>query len=77
MEKQEKRRGVSMVAAHPPVDGKLHPVEELAAESVMPAHAVAGMCRANGWVPGKQLTVTEFETAMEAYKSRPMGSGRR
>lgn len=77
MEKQEKRKGSSMVAPHPPTDGKLHPVEDLAAESGMPAHAVAGICRANGWAPGKQLTVAEFETAMEAYKTRPMGSGRR
>jgi hypothetical protein len=71
-----KKKGASMVAHHPPTDGKLHPVEELAAAAEMPTHALAGMCRANGWAHGKHLTVAEFETAMEAFAKRQMGSGR-
>ncbi len=69
----EEKKPASMVAPKP--DG-LQPVEELAAERGMPRPALAGMCRANGWAEGKQLTATEFETAMTAYVRRPMGSGR-
>jgi len=71
-----KRTATSMVAQHPPVDGTLQPLEKLAAECGMPAPALAGMCRAKGWAEGKQVTATEFESAMTAYIKRPMGSGR-
>jgi hypothetical protein len=57
--------------------GGLQLVEELAKGSGMPAHAVAGMMRANGWVTGKQLSQAEFEAAMDAYAMRPMGGARR
>lgn len=76
MAREDRKKGDSMVAPHPPADGRLHLVEDLAAGSGMPAHAIAGMCRANGWMPGKQLTVAEFEAARAAYVRRPMGSGR-
>lgn len=76
MARDDRRRGASMIAPHPPTDGTLHLVEDLAAASGMPPHAVAGICRANGWAPGRQVTAAEFEAARAAYASRPMGSGR-
>lgn len=66
----------SMVAPKSKAQEKLQQLEELAGERGMPATALAGMCRANGWADGKQLTATEFETAMTSYINRPMGSGR-
>lgn len=72
---REKRKGMSMVAPHPPVDGTLQPVEARAAACGMTAAAYAGMCRANRWAPGKQVTAAEFDAAREAFEQRPMGSG--
>ena len=66
----------SMVAPKSRAQEKLQPVAELAGERGMPATSLAGMCRANGWADGKQVTASEFETAMTAYTRRPMGSGR-
>jgi hypothetical protein len=62
-----------MVAPKSTAQEKLQPVAELAAERGMPAPHLAGMCRAKGWADGKQVTATEFETAMTAYMRRPMG----
>lgn len=76
MATEEDKAPTSMVAPKSKAQEKLQPITELAAERAMPAHALAGMCRANGWVEGKQLTDTEFETAMTAYIRRPMGGGR-
>ena len=66
----------SMVAPKSKEQEKLQPLAELAAERGMPAPALAGMCRAHSWAEGKQVTATEFETAMDAYRNKPMGSGR-
>ncbi|BCS54559.1 hypothetical protein [Geobacter sp. SVR] len=66
--KQPGKTSASMVAQHP-----LHPVENLAMERGMPATAVAGLRRATGWVEGKQVTVEQFEEAMELYRNKPMG----
>lgn len=68
------KKASSMVA--PKTAEQLKPIEELAAERAVPAHALAGMCRHNGWAEGKHLTGTEFETAMTAYIRKPMGCGR-
>ena len=68
----------SMVAPKPataPVE--LLPLDRLAVEHMVPAHALAGMCRHFGWAEGKQLSATEFSAAVAAYRVRPMGSGRR
>ncbi|BCS55195.1 hypothetical protein [Geobacter sp. SVR] len=73
---KEKNRPRLMVAPESG-DSRLQPIEALAAERGMPAYAVAGMCRANGWAPGKHLTAADFEAAMEAYRNRPMSAGRR
>lgn len=66
----------SMVAPKSKEQVKLQPLAELAAERGMPAPALAGMCRANGWAEGKQLDAEEFEQAMEVYRQRPMGGNR-
>ena len=77
MNKEEKnQKPISMVAPKSTVQEKLQPIDELAAERGMPTAQMIGMCRANGWADGKQLTATAFETAMTAYMRRPMGSGR-
>jgi hypothetical protein len=73
---KENEAPTSMVAPKSKAQEKLQPVTELAAERAMPGHALAGMCRANGWVEGKQLTGSEFESAMTAYIRKPMGAGR-
>jgi hypothetical protein len=76
MEDKNEKRPTSMVAPKSKAQEKLQPIDELAGERGMPAPQLAGMCRANGWAEGKQVTATEFETAMTAYIRRPMGSGR-
>lgn len=77
MEDKNEKRPISMVAPKSRAQQeRLQPVDELGAERGMPAPSLAGMCRANGWAEGKQVTATELETAMTAYASRPMGSGR-
>jgi len=63
----------SMMAPKSRIQEQLQPVETLAAERGVPATALAGMCRANNWAPGKQLTGTQFEDAMTAYIRKPMG----
>jgi len=55
---------------------QLQPLEELARERGVPAHALAGMCRAYGWAEGKQVSAEEFDAKVIAYRVRPMGSGR-
>lgn len=69
-------RPTSMVAPLPPVPGRLQTIDELAAERGVPAPQLAGMCRANNWAEGKQLTAAQFETAMTSYAQRRMGAGR-
>jgi hypothetical protein len=70
------KAAASMVPRHPAAPAAtLHPVEDLAAERGMPATALAGLRRATGWHPGKQVTAEQFEAAMTAYRGKPMGSG--
>ncbi len=76
MTDKSEKKPVSMVAPKSKAQERLQPVDELAAERGMPAPALAGMMRANGWVDGKQLTGSEFECAMDSYIRKPMGSGR-
>lgn len=73
---EEGKAPTSMVAPKSKAQEKPQPLTELAAERGMPNTALAGMCRANGWFEGKQLTGTEFEAAMTAYVRRPMGGCR-
>lgn len=76
MAEKDEKIPTSMVAPKSTAQERLQHVEELAGERGMPSPQLAGMCRANGWADGKQLTATEFETAMTAFISRPMGSAR-
>ena len=76
MGSNETEKPASMVAPKSKAQETLQPLSELAAERGMPATSLAGMCRANGWVDGKQLSGSEFEAAMTAYMKKPMGSGR-
>jgi hypothetical protein len=76
MGRKDREVGASMVAPHPPATGGLKPVEDLAAESGMTPATLAGLRRATGWAPGKQVSGPEFEAAAEAFKSRRMGGGR-
>ena len=65
-----------MVAPHPPADGKLHDLADLAIARGMSAATLAGLCRANGWAHGKRVTGAEFDAAADKFQRRPMGSGR-
>lgn len=76
MTREVKKRGSAMVAPHPPADGKLHPIEELAEQTGTSATRLAGVARAKGWCPGKCVTTAEFDEAVAAFGERPMGSGR-
>jgi len=68
--------GGSMVAPHPPADGRLHPVEELAVARGVGTATMVAICRASGWLPGKQVTEAEFDQALEKFRGRAMGGGR-
>ncbi|HOS77605.1 MAG TPA: hypothetical protein PLL15_06140 [Syntrophales bacterium] len=76
MAKKNREAGTSMVAPHPPTTGGLKPVEELAAERGMNPAILAGLQRATGWAPGKQVRPDEFEAAARAFENRRMGGGR-
>jgi hypothetical protein len=52
-------------------------VEELAAESGLPAWKLAGIMRAQRWAPGKAVTAAAFDTAAASFNNRPVGGGRR
>uniref|UniRef100_C6E6Q6 Uncharacterized protein n=1 Tax=Geobacter sp. (strain M21) TaxID=443144 RepID=C6E6Q6_GEOSM len=77
MSSDKGKRPTGMVAPKSTAqEQRLQPVEELAAERGVPAHALAGMRRYYGWADGKQVSAEEFESKMAAYRVRPMGSGR-
>lgn len=76
MAKDNVKKGTGMVAPHPPADGKLHPVEDLAQGNGVSAGVLAGVARAKGWAPGKCVTASEFVAALESFQTRPMGSGK-
>jgi len=74
---EKRRKEMSMVAPKSAAQElRLQPVTVLAMERGVPEHAIAGMCRFYGWAEGKQLTAEDFESAMNAYRVRPMGQGR-
>jgi hypothetical protein len=64
----------SMVAQRPA--SNLRPVEDLAAEAGVTPPILAGLRRATGWAPGKQVTAEQFAAAVEQFNNRPMGGGR-
>lgn len=55
---------------------KLEDVEVHALASSVPDWEVAGLMRAAGWAPGKQVTKTVFNDTLEKFRNRPQGGGR-
>ena len=60
----------SMIAPHP---NRLRPVEELAKAANLKAWETAGLMRAAGWAPGKQVDELAFNAGLIAFRKRPMG----
>ena len=60
----------------PGPESQLVPVEELAAGARLKPWELAGLMRAAGWAPGKQVTVKVFEQAVAAFRNRPQGGGK-
>lgn len=56
--------------------GELIDVDELIAARGLPGWQGAALRRYAGWAPGKAVTETDFETALEGLAKRPMGGGR-
>ena len=75
-EKGKKEAGTSMVAPSPTGKEGLRPVEELATERGYQPWYLAGLRRAAGWAPGKQVTVAEFDGAVKRFERRPQGGGK-
>ena len=72
----KKTFGASMVAPHPPADGKLHPVVDLADREGLMFGELAGLMRFKGWAAGKHATEADFAEALGQYRSKVMGNGR-
>lgn len=76
--------GASMIAPHPVKTKKsdrlkedeLLPVETVAKEAGLPDWEIAGLMRAAGWLPGKQVTAGEFDFALTKFRKRPQGGGK-
>ena len=84
--KDETKKGASMMAPHPH-SGKekkqdqknskaLLPVEKAAEAAGVKSWETAGLMRAAGWRPGKQVTAGEFDLALSNFRKRPMAGGR-
>lgn len=55
---------------------ELHLVEDLAMARKLPSWELAGLRHATGWRAGKQVSEDEFESALELFRSRPVGGGK-
>lgn len=55
---------------------EIQPVEELAEAEGIKSWEVAGLMRAAGWSPGKQVTAGEFDLALARFRKRPQGGGK-
>jgi len=55
---------------------EIMPVEELAEAEGIKSWEVAGLMRAAGWAPGKQVSKGEFDLALGRFRRRPQGGGR-
>ena len=60
----------------PKSSGGLMPVEELAEAKNIKSWEVAGLMRAAGWAPGKQVTKEDFDQTLGRFRRRPQGGGR-
>lgn len=48
-------------------------IEELKEKKQTPAAFHCGTCAANKWGPGKMVTEAEYDTAVDTFKTAPMG----
>lgn len=55
---------------------ELFDVQKIAGQRGIPEWETAGMMRAVGWASGKQVTKTQFETALTNFRNRRQGGGR-
>lgn len=51
-------------------------VAALAEKHSLPSWELAGLMKAAGWAPGKQVTDTAFQNALSKFRKRPQGGGR-
>lgn len=56
---------------------QLVPVDELIESNNVPAWEAAGLKRFAGWAEGKAAAEEEFLAALEQFRSRSLGGGRR
>lgn len=54
----------------------LEDIEALCVRYGISRPVFVGMCAANGWRPGRQMTGKEFKGAVKAYQQAPMSRGR-
>lgn len=74
---EEKGEVATMEAPHPKQQAtKLQAVEALAAARGLKPWYLAGLRRAAGWAPGKQVGPDEFAQAVEDFNRRRQGGGR-
>jgi len=50
-------------------------IEALAQKYRVPNAFISGVCVAQGWRPGKQVTHAEFEKALASFKKSKIGGG--
>lgn len=60
----------------PAASNELKPVEHLAKEKNIKTWELAGLMRAAGWAPGKQVAEGEFDLALNKFRRRPQGGGK-
>ncbi len=53
----------------------MFPVEDLAKKKGLKPWYLAGLRRAAGWKPGKEVSAAEFEKTVEKFNTRPQGGG--
>lgn len=52
-------------------------VSKLKASKDTPESVFRGVCAAEGWRPGKSVTKTEYDTAVQSFLRRPIGKAGR
>ncbi|NDV18267.1 hypothetical protein GO013_02405 [Pseudodesulfovibrio sp. JC047] len=57
------------------IKAPLMPVETLADTAKLPSWELAALRQATDWADGKQVTQSEFDTALNRLRTRPQGGG--
>ena len=60
----------------PATSKELKPVEDLAGAKNIKSWELAGLMRAAGWAPGKQVSEDEFDLVLDRFRKRPQGGGK-